>query len=268
VLPIDHGPPAGPDDGMREPLVATAWVEPYADGQMGVEDGLASPEASYERRESVELAFVAALQLLPARQRAVLILREVLGFSAQEVAAALGTTVASVNSALQRARATIRQRLPERSQQATVRALGDGRVRALVGRYMDAMERGDVEAVLALLAEDATWSMPPIPTWYRGRAALARFLRDHALTVRWRHLPAHANGQAAVGCYAWDPERGAWLASVLDVLTLDGEGIAAITAFAPPEVFRGLAGLGPRAVSSRFAAFGLPGELPGSPPER
>ena len=117
----------------------------------------------------------------PPRQRAALILREVLGFSAQEVADALETTVPSVNSALQRARRTLDERLPERSQQTTLRALGDERTREIVQRYVDALERADVDAVLAMLAEDATWSMPPIPDWYRGHDAIAGFLRDGPL---------------------------------------------------------------------------------------
>jgi RNA polymerase sigma-70 factor, ECF subfamily len=211
----------------------------------------------------VELAFVVALQHLPARQRAVLIMREVLGFSAREVAETLDTTVASVNSALQRARQAIGERLPDRSQQATLRALGDAGVRALVGRYMDAMERGDVDAVVALLTEDASWSMPPIASWYHGRERVAGFLGDHAFTIRWRHLPAHANGQAAVGCYAWDAEAGAYVASVLDVLTLRGERIAEVTAFGTTEVFRRLARPDSRfVVSEVFRRFGLPDQLP------
>src|SRR5205814_5170696 len=125
VLPMAYGPPADPHDGPGAPLVESVWVEPYPDETMSLEDGFAAPEARYEQRESVELAFVAALQLLPARQRAALILREVLGFSAKEVADALDSTVASVNSALQRARKAIDERLPDESQQTTLRSLGD-----------------------------------------------------------------------------------------------------------------------------------------------
>src|SRR5947208_1593602 len=123
VLPIDYSPAADPHDGPGEPVVESVWVEPYPDERLGLEDALASPEARYEQRESVELAFIAALQHLGARQRAVLILRDVLGFSAREVAEALDTTPASVDSALQRAHKTVDERLPERSQQATLRAL-------------------------------------------------------------------------------------------------------------------------------------------------
>src|SRR3954469_6892500 len=168
VLPLDYGPATDPHDGLGMPLSETVWIEPYPDETVGLEDGFAAPDARYEQRESVELAFVAALQHLPPNQRAVLILREVLGFSAAEVADTLETSVASVNSALQRARKTVDDKLPERSQQATLRALGDERLRAIVDAYMDALARGDVAQVVSMLAEDAAWSMPPLPTWFRG----------------------------------------------------------------------------------------------------
>src|SRR3954452_15275161 len=159
VLPIDYGPAADPHGGPGEPLIESVLVEPYPDEPMGLEDGFASPEARYELREAVELAFVAALQYLPPNQRAVLILREVLGFSAKEVAESLAPTVASVNSALQRARAAVDERVPEQTQQATLRSLGDDEVRELVERYVDAWERNDVEAFASMLAEDATFAM-------------------------------------------------------------------------------------------------------------
>jgi len=146
VLPIDYGPGADPHDSPGEPLVESVWIEPYPDELLRAADDFASPEASYEQRESVELAFVAALQHLPARQRAVLILRTVLGFSAREVADSLETSVASVNSTLQRARKTVDERLPERSQQATLRAVGDARLGEIVEDYMHAMQQGDVDA--------------------------------------------------------------------------------------------------------------------------
>jgi RNA polymerase sigma-70 factor, ECF subfamily len=250
VLPVDYGPAADPHDSPGEPLGEAVWIEPYPD----------APDASYEQRESVELAFVAALQHLAPNQRAVLILREVLGFSAQEVADALDTSPASVNSALQRARKTIDEQVPDQSQQATLRALGDERIRALADRYMDALERGDVDAVVALLAEDATWSMPPCPMWFRGDA-LTAFLAEYPGRERWRHVPARANGQLAIGCYMWDHERDGFYAAVLDVLTLRGDRIAAVTAFLAPWVFKRFGDVPGHMTPDAFARFGLPEEL-------
>src|SRR5213083_145701 len=206
VLPIDYGPAADPHDGPGEPLVESVWMEPYPDELLGVEDGFAAPEARYEQREAIELAFIAALQHLPATQRAVLILREVLGFSGAEVAEALETTPASVYSALQRAHRTVEERLPERSQQATLRSLGDEGVRAVVHDFVEAWERSDVDAVVSMLARDAVVAMPPVPTWYRGREAVAAFLCERPLGGgrRWRAIPTRANGQLAFGHYLWD----------------------------------------------------------------
>ena len=231
MLPLDHGPPADPHDTPA--ALESTWVEPYPDQQFGLIDGRAAPEARYEHREGVELAFVAALQHLPPKQRAALILREVLGFSGQEVAEALETSVPAVNSALQRARKTVDERLPERSQQATLRSLGDERLNEIVEAYMDAMSRGDVDAVVSLLAEDAVWSMPPLASWYRGADDIAGFLATAPLngTWHWRHLRAHASGQAAVGCYVAAAEARPHRAFALDVLTLRGDRIADITSF-------------------------------------
>src|SRR3954470_20419359 len=176
VLPIDYAPAADPHDGPGLPVAESVCMEPYADDKFGLQDGLAGPEARYEQRESVELAFVAALQHLPANQRAVLILREVLGYSAKEAAEALETTTASVNSALQRARAAVEERLPGESQQEAARALGDDGLRRVVDGYVDAWQRADVDAVVAMLTEDAAFSMPPLRTWFSGRGGIATFL--------------------------------------------------------------------------------------------
>jgi RNA polymerase sigma-70 factor (ECF subfamily) len=234
VLPVDYAPAADPNEPPGQPVTEQVWLEPYPDESLEVEDGYASPDARYEQREAVELAFIAAMQELPARQRAVLILREVLGFSAKEVGETLETSVPSVNSALQRARKTVDERLPERSQQVTLRSLGDERMREIVEDYMEAMRRGDVNRVVSMLAEeDAAWSMPPLASWYGGLAEIEVFLRSGPLTGewRWRHLPARANGQLAVGTYAWVEAEGAHLPFALDVLTLEGEKIKEITAF-------------------------------------
>jgi RNA polymerase sigma-70 factor, ECF subfamily len=246
-LPIEHGRPAGPNDEPGEPLAAPVWVEPYPDQALGLDDGYASPEARYEQREAVELAFIAALQHLPATQRAVLLLRDVLGFSARETAGTLETTVASVNSALQRARRSVEERMPARSQQATLRSLGDERVRAIVAGYLAAWERGDVDALAAMLAEDARFQMPPYPAWWRGREVIAAF----AAEPRHRYLPTQANGQAANAAYRWNAQRGSYVAEALEVLTLEGTQVKQMTAFMMPQVL-------PR--------FGLPDELPGANP--
>lgn len=237
VLPVDHNRPDG--DSSAEPV----WITPYPDEVIGIEDKVDTPEGRYEQRESIELAFIAALQHLPANQRAALILRDVLGFRAREVAEALETTTAAVNSALQHARKTVQDRVPEQSQQATLRTLGDERLRAIVSDYTTALENGNVDAIVSMLAEDATWSMPPHPEWYQGHQAIVEFFTTGPAMVRWRHIPTTANGQIAVGCYAWNAEAGVYQGAVIDVLTLRGSQIAAITAFID---------------SGLFARFGLP----------
>ena len=248
VLPIDYAPAADPHDGLGEPVVESVWVEPYPDETLGLEEGLAGPEARYEQRESVELAFIAALQHLPPRQRAVLILRDVLGFSAREVAEALETTPTGVDSALQRAHKAVNERLPERSQQAVLSSLDDEGLREIVDGFVDAWERADVDTVVAMLTSDGAMTMPPLPTWYRGREAVTAFLEAVALSgdKRWRLVPVRANGQPAFGKYIWDEGREAFAPHSISVLTLAGEGIAEVTTFLDPELI-------PR--------FGLPDEL-------
>ena len=258
VLPIDYGPAADPHEAPAEPLMESVWVEPYPD-QVGLDALVAGPEARYEQRESVELAFIAALQHLPPRQRAVLILRDVLGFSAGEVADTLETTPTSVYSVLQRAHKSIDERLPEQSQQATLRALGDERLREIVEQYVRAWEHGDVDALTALLAEDATITMPPRPTWYRGRDVVAGFLRDFPLAGGNRSLlvPAGINGQLAFGHYFWDAETETYVPHGVNVLTIRGARIADITTFLTPDVFGRLElplSLGEPTVAARLRA--------------
>jgi RNA polymerase sigma-70 factor, ECF subfamily len=211
ILPIDN----------EQPVVEGVWLEPFPD-ELLEDDGWAAPEARYEARESIELAFIAALQHLPANQRAVLILREVLGFSAKEVAGMLETTPASVNSAMQRARASVDERLPERSQQETLRSLDDDEIRALVERYIDAWDRGDVDAVVAMLSEEATFSMPPNVEWFRGREVIRDFLPRGPLSIPRRFVRTRANGQLAFGTYKL--VDGEWVANAIHVITLDGAG--------------------------------------------
>jgi RNA polymerase sigma-70 factor (ECF subfamily) len=209
------------------------WLEPYPDQAIGVPAGKATPEARYEQHESIELAFVASLQHLAANQRAVLILREVLGFSAHQTAEMLSTTVASVNSALQRARAAVSSRIPERTQQASLRMLGDHGLRDLVGRYVDAWERCDVDAFAALLVQDASFAMPPLATWYAPRDSIVAWARAYAMSGewRWRTVLTQANAQPALAFYAWDESAGVHLPFALNVLTLRDDLIGDVTAF-------------------------------------
>ena len=240
VLPIELGPEFERGSPRAEPLHDVLWLEPFRD----------DPEQHVAARESVELAFVAALQHLSGNERVALLMFDVLGFSAREIAAAMDTTSASVYSALQRARRLAQERLPERSQQATLAALGDEGRRTLVERYTGALQDGDLDAMLALLTEDATWSMPPVPSWYRGHAAIASFLARGPFTVGWRHRVTRANGQLAVGAYMWNAAAGAFVAYSLDVLELRGDRIASIVAFL-------------RLGRDRLAAFGLPPTISG-----
>jgi RNA polymerase sigma-70 factor (ECF subfamily) len=232
VLPIDYGPPSDPHASIGPPLLESTWIEPYPDAQFGLDEGRAGPEARYEQREAVGLAFIAALQLLPARQRAGMILRDVLGFSGAEVAAALDTTPDSVYSLLQRARHTLEERLPERSQQATLRSLGDEQLSAMVERYVEAWAHNDVHAIVEMLTEGATLAMPPTASWFRGSDAVATVLGAGPLSVKlgWRLLPTSANGQLAMGAYKLD-SSGAYVPHSVVVLTLSGERIEEIDTF-------------------------------------
>lgn len=211
-----------------------SWLEPYPGNRLAWTAEL-SPEARVVALESVELAFVASLQHLSALQRAVLLLREVLAFSAKEVAEQLDTSVASVNSALQRARKMVGGRP---SQQAV------GDTSRIARSYVAAWEAGDVDAIVALLTEDAKYSMPPLPVWYQGREAIRAFLVDGPLRSPWRFRPAAANGQLAFATYRLDAS-GSYVAGGLDVLAVRGGLIVEVVSF----------------LEADFTEFGLPSIL-------
>ncbi|ONI71016.1 RNA polymerase subunit sigma-70 [Actinosynnema sp. ALI-1.44] len=216
AMPVDLGP-SSEHVVLDQGAVDIAWLEPY-------------PDLRYEQREGVELAFVAALQHLPGNQRAALVLFEVLGFSAAEIAEIMDTSATSVNSALARARKVIAEKAPSRSQS---RATDDARIKQVVADYSAALERGDAEALVALLTEDVTWAMPPLAAWYSGIDVVL----EHAVTVpftcgTWAHVPTSANGQPAVAGYL---DGKAWS---INVFTLRDGRIAAITSFIGPEHFR------------------------------
>jgi RNA polymerase sigma-70 factor (TIGR02960 family) len=223
------------------------WLEPYPDVLLGdLPDASAGPEARYEAREALALAFVAGLQRLPPRQRAVLVLRDVLGFRAAEAADILDSSEISVNSALARARAALSAGPASDREHAPLPR--SARERELVGRFVDAFERADVEQIVALLADDAWLTMPPEPLVYRGHAAIAEFY----LSRSWwrvravRLVPTRANGQPAFGYYLKDPNVPIAHASGLFVLTLRGDQISAITRFG----------------GGSLSYFGLPRTLP------
>jgi len=221
LLPADRGPARAVGADLDGPS-AGPWLEPYPDRLI--------PQERYDLRESIELAFVAALQHLPADQRAVLILREVLAYSAAEVADALDTTVASVNGALQRARRTVAERVPERSQQENLAALGADGERELVEALVTAGEKGDVEAIRARLTAGARFTMPPLAAWFDGRDDIARFLAGRVFTTPWRLVPTRAGGRLAFVCHRESQP------AALIVLALDEDRITEITAFLDPAV--------------------------------
>jgi RNA polymerase sigma-70 factor (ECF subfamily) len=226
------------------------WLQPLPDSLLeGLPDRADGPDVRYETKEAVGLAFVSGLQRMPPRQRAVLVLRDVLGYRAAEVAAMLDSSEASVNSALQRARAAI-DAAPERPDGAAVPE--SPTQRALLASFSDAFERGDVDAVLALLSEDAWIRMPPEPHEYQGREAIGEFLRTRPLWQgdrrRIRLVPTRANGQPAFAYYMDDPNAGVARAGGIFVLSLELEAIAEITRFGDCGV---------------LPYFGLPRTLPG-----
>jgi RNA polymerase sigma-70 factor (TIGR02960 family) len=216
-----------------------AWLEPYPDVLLeGVADAAPGPEARYETKEAIELAFIVGLQHLPPQQRAVLVLRDVLGYRAAEVAEMLETSETSVNSLLSRARAAFASRLPATGRERA--PVPNSKLeRDIVGRFAEAVENGDIDAVVALLTEDAWVTMPPLPHAYQGHEAISAFLRGSAERrgAPLQLVATRANGQPAFGCYLSASEGNAARAYALFVLTLSGDQISAITWFAGSSVF-------------------------------
>jgi RNA polymerase sigma-70 factor, ECF subfamily len=249
-----HELPAPPEEAPAPPpptrLTEAVWLEPYADVVFERADlQPLGPEARYDVREAIGLAFVTALQRLPPRQRAVLVLRDVLGFRAGEVAEMLETTEVAVHRALHRARRTVEVAVPP-DHRDRAPLPGSAEERELVARFAAAFESGDIPAVVALLTEDALLTMPPAPLEYRGPAAIGGFLSTVPAAgelERFRLVPTRANGQPAFGCYLRDPHTPIARAYGLMVLTLRGDRVTAITGFADTSVFR---------------PFGLPRTLP------
>ena len=243
-------PPPGIDAPEPTRLGELPWLEPYPDSLLeGLADAAAGPEARHEASEAISLAFITALQLLPPRQRAALILRDVLDFPAREVANMLGTTEESVKSALKRARAALQRQLPPSGRREPAPPRGSAAEQELVGLLTRAYQNGDVDALVALLTEDVLMTMPPIPLEYLGRELVARFLRAAIFLpgTACRPVPTRANGQPALVMYLPDPESGTARATGMLVFTLSGSRVSAITRFDDTVLPR----------------FGVPATLPG-----
>jgi RNA polymerase sigma-70 factor (ECF subfamily) len=251
LLP-DQQAPAAAAVQMPEgaPPTEVAWLEPYPDSNLeGIADEALNPEARFASREAVRLAFVAANQQLPPRQRAVLLLRDVLGWSAGEASQLLGGSIASVNSALQRARETLARRYPDGRPEAPSQP--NSAQQELLSRYARAWEEHDLDGFVALLKQEATLTMPPWRQWYAGRDAIGAFVALAWSSVgELRLAPTAANGQPAFAVYARTGVEPGWAAHALQVLDLDNEPVSTLTVFVRP--------LGPRL----FPAFGLPLTLP------
>ena len=244
-LPPDLYPPAEPDGPLEATVADPIWLEPYPDGLLGSFRN--DPAARYDLRESISLAFLVALQTLPPRQRAILLMRDVIGLRAAEVANLLEDSVSAVNSVLYRARVRLEKQYSRPSPQL---GLVDSTQRRLLERYVAAWEAADIDTLVELLKEDARFPMPPIPTWVQGRAAIRNFVSRHILDGdargRWRLVPTQANLQPAFAWYRRRENPPGFAAFAIQVVTLEGSAVAAATTFAFPQL---------------FAAFGLPAEL-------
>jgi RNA polymerase sigma-70 factor, ECF subfamily len=231
-LPQARQPASDPSAPPEPPLMEPIWLEPIPDDlSADIETG---PEPRYEAQESITLAFLAALQVLPPRQRAVLLLRDVLDWRAAEVAALLDLTVSAVNSALHRARVTLARHYHRRGMESVPSKASDEATREMLARYVRAWETADMDALLALFKEEATLPMPPIPSWYQGRENIRAFLSWIVqLTYQpgaWRFVPLHANGQPSFAWYQRD-ESGVFRPYLIQVLTIEDYQIADLTTF-------------------------------------
>jgi RNA polymerase sigma-70 factor (ECF subfamily) len=247
--PQRYEPVPGMDSGTAEAPARVTWLQPYPDALLeDVASTELQPEGAAVSRETMELVFLAAIQHLPPRQRAVLILRDVLGWPAADTAEQLDMSVASVNSALQRARPALRRHLPERRSEWTATARPTSEEREILQRYMDAADQADAAVVAELLSEDVVLTMPPNPFWFVGRDAMMAFIKPSIdpgsphFQGTWKHLPTFANRMPAAAGYLRRPGTTVYRAQVLDVLRVEGGRIVEITSFEP----------------HLFPAFGLP----------
>ena len=254
TLPTTASPAWNPQRPVAPRSAEALWLEPFPDSWLA--EAAENPEARYTQHESVSLAFLTALQLLPPRQRAILLLSDVLDWRAVEIAQLLEISVSAVNSALHRARVTLEKNYHCEQREMMQVHRADAATNTLLARYLQAWETDDVDGLVALLKEDATLSMPPVPSWYRGREAIRSILLavlfPSGVRNRWRLSPTFANGQPAFVVYRADEATQSYRGFALQVVTLDGSQrdlrqVASVTAF-----------LGPSLVTS----FGFPLHLP------
>ncbi len=246
-LPFEIYPASNPKQPLEPAVMDPIWIEPFPDAWLEAER--TNPAARYDQRESVTLAFLVALQTLPPRQRAILILRDVLGLPANDVADLLEITASAVSSALYRARNRLVDIYPAHTYASPAT---DPVVQLLLERYVEAWEAADIDGLVSLLREDATFPMPPSPSWYHGRDAIrefvSRYILDGESKGRWRLLPTRANGQPAFAWYRRGPGGTTYSAFAIQVVTLDGDLVADATTFVYPQL---------------FATFGLPAQIEG-----
>jgi RNA polymerase sigma-70 factor (ECF subfamily) len=226
------------------------WIQPYPDELLAPSE--ADPEARYDAHESISFAFLIALQDLPPRQRCALILGDVLYWHPVEIANTLEITISAANSLLHRARSTLKQRYSAPRQAPAAPALSESRIKHLLDRYLDAWEAADIESIISMLKEDATFPMPPLPAWFKGRPAIKSLLSRTILAGerggRWRLLPVHANGQPGFAFYQFDEKARRYTPFAIQVLTFDGDLLSDVTTFGFPNL---------------FPAFNLPAEVEG-----
>jgi RNA polymerase sigma-70 factor, ECF subfamily len=236
-LPNEISPPSDPYAPPEPPVTEPLWIQPYPDELLAPVE--TSPEARFESRESISLAFMVALQELPARQRCALILGDVLDWNAAEIAELLDISVSAVNSLLHRARSMMKGRYPGKSHEKSY--MNEERRNQLLERYLHAWETADIDTIVSMLAEEATFPMPPLPSWYQGREAIRAFLLATSLAGeaagRWRLLPMRANGLPGFAFYLLDKNSRQYLPFAIQVLSFADERLSEVTTFGFPELF-------------------------------
>ncbi|MET0334647.1 MAG: RNA polymerase subunit sigma-70 [Rhizobacter sp.] len=234
----DHGPSFHSTDDLGEMVTGPVWLEPLSDDNAWGGDTSDDPATALARRESVALAFIAALQHLPGTQRAVLLLREVLGYSAAETATMLDTSVTAVNSALQRAQKMMKGKAPAVTQATELEALGDDGLQSLLGTFVGAWEARDIDALVRLFTDDVRFTMPPLPSWFDGLGDVRRFIVERIFASPWHLLPLQANGQPGFACYMKTEGDDRFRLAGITLLSVRGGRIAGLHSFLDPAVHR------------------------------